>query len=172
MCSSSASRGLASCCTRSPHEPVGSVWSRRSQPLTCRRSLHTHRSRHLRFLSESSSPLWTARPRTSIDRLARDAEASPSCASRSTIPTAPRSEPTYVPSRTDENAAARSRRPNAGHPEDFALDSEDSLDVLRAAVKDFLYGGGQRPTGVEWRAWPRTSAESDLATPDLASTLR
>ncbi|MEV0794308.1 Imm1 family immunity protein [Kribbella sp. NPDC050459] len=42
----------------------------------------------------------------------------------------------------------------AGHPEDFALDSEVSLDVLRAAVKDFLHSGGQRPGGVEWRSWP------------------
>jgi hypothetical protein len=42
----------------------------------------------------------------------------------------------------------------AGHPEDFPLDSEVSLDLIRAAVKEFLTSGGERPTSVEWLAWP------------------
>lgn len=41
----------------------------------------------------------------------------------------------------------------AGHPEEFPLDSELSLDQIRDAVKEFLRSGGERPTSVEWRAW-------------------
>lgn len=41
----------------------------------------------------------------------------------------------------------------AGHPEEFSLDSELSLDQIREAVKEFLRSGGERPTSVEWRAW-------------------
>jgi hypothetical protein len=42
----------------------------------------------------------------------------------------------------------------AGHPEDFPLDSEVALDVVRGAVKEFLQSGGLRPTSVEWKTWP------------------
>jgi hypothetical protein len=42
----------------------------------------------------------------------------------------------------------------AGHPEDFPLDSEVSLDLIRAAVKEFLATGGDRPASVEWMVWP------------------
>jgi hypothetical protein len=102
--------GLESCCTRAAHEPAGSVGSRRPQPLTCRRSLHTHRSRHFAVLVRVVLSPVDDSAKDSNSRLARDAEASPSCASRSTSPQhLSEVRLTYVPSRTDENAAARSR---------------------------------------------------------------
>jgi hypothetical protein len=42
----------------------------------------------------------------------------------------------------------------AGHPEDFPLDSEISMDQVRNAVKEFLSTGGERPSSVEWQVWP------------------
>jgi hypothetical protein len=41
-----------------------------------------------------------------------------------------------------------------GHPEDFPLDSELSVDHVRTAIKEFLLSGGERPVSVEWRTWP------------------
>lgn len=41
-----------------------------------------------------------------------------------------------------------------GHPEDFPLDSELSLDQVRAAIKEFLRSGGERPASIEWQTWP------------------
>lgn len=40
-----------------------------------------------------------------------------------------------------------------GNPQDFPLDAEVSLDVVRTAVKEFL-DTGQRPTSVQWNVWP------------------
>ncbi|GAB3833982.1 Imm1 family immunity protein [Kribbella italica] len=42
----------------------------------------------------------------------------------------------------------------SGHPEDFPLDSEISLDQVRESVKRFLKDGGERPDSIEWKAWP------------------
>lgn len=42
----------------------------------------------------------------------------------------------------------------AGHPEDFPIDSQISVEQVREAVKKFLNSGGERPDSVEWRAWP------------------
>ena len=40
-----------------------------------------------------------------------------------------------------------------GHDEGWPKDSEVSIDVLRAAVKDLL-SSGERPSAVEWQGWP------------------
>jgi immunity protein Imm1 of predicted polymorphic toxin system len=37
----------------------------------------------------------------------------------------------------------------------FPSNSELPLDVVRAAVKEFLSSGGERPSSVEWQQWPR-----------------
>ena len=41
-----------------------------------------------------------------------------------------------------------------GHDEGWPHDSEVPLDELRFAMKTFL-ASGERPSGVEWRAWPK-----------------
>jgi hypothetical protein len=40
---------------------------------------------------------------------------------------------------------------HAGHPDDFPLDSESSVEQVREAAKHFLGIGGERPASGEWR---------------------
>ncbi|QNE17023.1 hypothetical protein F1D05_02750 [Kribbella qitaiheensis] len=41
-----------------------------------------------------------------------------------------------------------------GHDEGWPQDSEVSIVQAGSAVTDFLSGGGDRPTVLEWKAWP------------------
>jgi len=41
-----------------------------------------------------------------------------------------------------------------GHDRGFPADSELPIDAVRVALKEFLASNGERPTSVEWRAWP------------------
>ncbi|MFC7620475.1 Imm1 family immunity protein [Microlunatus sp. GCM10028923] len=41
-----------------------------------------------------------------------------------------------------------------GKDEEWPADSLVPIDLVRAAVKDFMINRGDRPTGVEWRPWP------------------
>ncbi|MGW0804744.1 Imm1 family immunity protein [Nonomuraea sp. NPDC002799] len=38
-----------------------------------------------------------------------------------------------------------------GHPTEFPVHSEISIDLVRQAFKEFLLSGGQRPTCVQWQ---------------------
>jgi hypothetical protein len=44
---------------------------------------------------------------------------------------------------------------HAGNESLFPADSELPLDVVRAAAKEFLATGGDRPASVDWREWPQ-----------------
>ncbi|MGW1340221.1 Imm1 family immunity protein [Kribbella sp. NPDC002412] len=44
---------------------------------------------------------------------------------------------------------------HAGNETPFPSDSELPLDVVRAAAKEFLAIGGDRPSSVAWREWPQ-----------------
>ncbi|MFC9688183.1 Imm1 family immunity protein [Kribbella sp. NPDC056951] len=43
---------------------------------------------------------------------------------------------------------------HVGDESPFPADSELPIDVVRAAVKEFLSGGGERPSSVDWQQWP------------------
>ncbi|MGH3716269.1 MAG: Imm1 family immunity protein [Micromonosporaceae bacterium] len=48
-----------------------------------------------------------------------------------------------------------------GHDREFPRDSELPLDVIRRAAKEFLTGGGDRPTCVEWADVDTPVSESE-----------
>ncbi|MEV6417349.1 Imm1 family immunity protein [Kribbella sp. NPDC051718] len=46
----------------------------------------------------------------------------------------------------------------AGQDREFPVDSQLPVDEIRAAVKEFLSGGGEPPPSVEWKPWPEDLA--------------
>lgn len=57
----------------------------------------------------------------------------------------------YVPGDTSDQAPLEYFY--MGNDEEWPADSIVPLDVVRAMVKEFLSGGGDRPTSPEWAAW-------------------
>lgn len=46
----------------------------------------------------------------------------------------------------------------AGQDREFPIDSQLPVETIRAAVKEFISRGGERPSSVEWKSWPQDIA--------------
>ena len=58
----------------------------------------------------------------------------------------------YVPGTT--NPADEVEYFFTGHDEAWPQDSDTTIDTIRAAAKEFLASGGERPASADWAPWP------------------